>query len=271
MRHTTLLLFISALILRFAPTEAQAQLRFAYYDVDRLYDTSESLFYDDSDFTPEGRYRWDAKRYTRKVEQVAAVIDSLRCDVVALYGVENEAVVRDIALQLEGDYAYLHRTINSFDGMDFALLYLADRCEPLQAEARRAMLTIEALVEGDTIGIILGIDPRFMRLEIESHRETYPTRPLIVAGKAAAIDADRYGLCDRLLAPARRGHGNRLAGNRWQMRDRILTDTLFTQKEGAVVIRREWLDQAGEPRPTYRSNRYTGGAGRYLPIWCEIE
>lgn len=248
-----------------------AQVRFAYYDLDKLYDTVESPFYDDSDYTPEGRFAWDSLRYQRKVRQVAAVIDSLHCDIVALYGVENEQVVRDITLQLEGDYAYLHRTINSFDGMDFALLYFADKCEPLQAEARRAMLTVEALIAGDTTGIILGIDPRFVRMEIASSRETHPTRKLLVAGKLASIDATRYGLCDRLLAPARRGHGNRLTGGRWQMRDRIFTDTLSTRKAGAVVIRREWLNENGEPCPTYRSNRYVGGAGRHLPVWCEIE
>ena len=147
-----------------------AQLRFAYYDADRLYDTSESPFYNDTDYTPEGRYQWDSIRYNRKIELTAARIDSLRADVVALYGVENEQVVRDIAMHLKGDYTYLHRTLNTFDGMDFALLYFADRCEPLRAEAERSMLTIEALMGRDTAMIILGADPRFVRLKIKEVR-----------------------------------------------------------------------------------------------------
>lgn len=249
-----------------------AQLRFAYYDLDHLYDTERSLFYHDDAYTPDGHYRWDAERYSRKVHQVATVIDSLRCDIVALYGVENEQVVRDIAATLEGDYAYLHRTINSFDGMDFALLYYADRCEPLAAEAKRAMLVVEARIGRDTTNIVLGVDPRYIRMELNELREEHPTHRMIVAGKISSLDPARYGLIDRLAAPARRGHGNRLRNGGWQLRDRIFTDTLSGRREGAVLIRREWLDPtSGEPLPTYRSNRYTGGAGRFLPVWCEIE
>ena len=45
----------------------------AFYDVDRLYDTVPALFYDDSDYTPEGRLRWTAARYERKIRNTAAV------------------------------------------------------------------------------------------------------------------------------------------------------------------------------------------------------
>lgn len=247
-------------------------MRFAYYDVDRLYDTAESPFYNDSDFTPEGKYRWDEQRYLRKVEQVAARIDSTRCEVVALYGVENEQVVRDIASRLQGDYAYLHRTLNAFDGMDFALLYFADCCEPLHAEPMRSMLRVEARIGRDTFDILLGVDPRFVRLELQTIRKKHPSRRLLVAGKIASIDPTRYDLTDRLAAPAHRGHGNRMPSRAWQLRDRIFTDTLAGRREGAVLIRREWLDpNSGAPEPTYESGRYRGGAGRNLPVWCEIE
>lgn len=249
-----------------------AQLRFAYYDVDRLYDTEPSLFYDDTEFTPEGRYKWDSTRYERKVNQVAAVIDSLRCDAVALYGVENEQVVRDIALRLKGDYTYLHRTINSFDGMDFALLYLADRLEPLHAEAQRAALIVEARIGRDTVNLVLCSESRFADLHIEELIERHPERGMLVAGKLYNLDPAPYDLHDCLAAAARRGQGNRIYRGRWRMRDRIFTRPPLRGHEGAVVIRREWLDErTAEPLPTYRSNRYTKGVGAYLPVWCEIE
>ena len=83
---------------------AQPRVGFAYYDVDRAYDTIPSAFYDDSDFTPEGRNHWDRERYTRKVEHIAATIDSMALPIVALYGVENEQVVRDIATHTKGSF-----------------------------------------------------------------------------------------------------------------------------------------------------------------------
>ena len=67
--------------------------------------TIPALFYDDSDYTPGGRLAWDTERYRRKIARTAAVIDSMRMPLVALWSVENEAVVRDIAAACRGDYS----------------------------------------------------------------------------------------------------------------------------------------------------------------------
>lgn len=109
----------------------------AFYDVDRLYDTLPALFYNDEDYTPDGRYGWNAERYERKIRNTAAVIDSMGLEIVALWGVENETVVRDLTAACRGDYTYLHRTLNSLDGMDFALLYFGDRFYPDLTETGR--------------------------------------------------------------------------------------------------------------------------------------
>ena len=95
----------------------QRPIGIAFYDVDRIYDTVPALFYDDADYTPEGRLHWTAERYARKIRNTAAVIDSMALPLVALWGVENEQVVRDIAAACRGDYSYLHRTLNSLDGI----------------------------------------------------------------------------------------------------------------------------------------------------------
>ncbi|MDE5851373.1 MAG: hypothetical protein K2H25_01035, partial [Alistipes sp.] len=76
-------LFAFAALCSFAGT-AQP-LGIAYYDVDRLYDTVVSPFYNDTDFTPAGRLHWDTDRYHRKIARTAAVIDSLSLPIIALY------------------------------------------------------------------------------------------------------------------------------------------------------------------------------------------
>ncbi|MFQ7387791.1 MAG: hypothetical protein ACLRM8_10180 [Alistipes sp.] len=136
---TALLLFLAGI-----PAHAQPRTGIVYWDLDHLYDTVPALFYNDTDYTPSGRLAWDTERYRRKIRHTAAVIDSMRMPLVALWGVENEAVVRDIAAACEGDYSYLHRTLNSLDGMDFALLYYGDLFEPLYDEPGRRYLYIEA-------------------------------------------------------------------------------------------------------------------------------
>lgn len=122
---------------------AQPRIGIAYCDLDHLYDTIPALFYDDSDYTPGGRLAWDTERYRRKIARTAAVIDSMRMPLVALWSVENEAVVRDIAAACRGDYSYLHQTLNSLDGMDFALLYYGDLFDPHYEEPGRRYLYIE--------------------------------------------------------------------------------------------------------------------------------
>ena len=119
---------------------AQPRIGIAYCDLDHLYDTIPALFYDDSDYTPGGRLAWDTERYRRKIARTAAVIDSMRMPLVALWSVENEAVVRDIAAACRGDYSYLHCTLNSLDGMDFALLYYGDLFDPHYEEPGRRYL-----------------------------------------------------------------------------------------------------------------------------------
>lgn len=133
------------------PLEAGAQqpVGFAYYDADRLYDTVPALFYDDSDFTPQGRLRWTAERYARKIARTAAVLDSMRMDIVALAGVETEAVVRDLVVACREDYCYIHRTFNTFDGLDIALLYHGDRFFSDRIEQGRGWLYVEGELAPD--------------------------------------------------------------------------------------------------------------------------
>ena len=109
-------------------TRAWAQRSFdvAFCDVENMYDTIPSTFYDDSDYTPRGRLRWDTARYRNKVQGVARLLDSLSMPVVALWGVENEQVVRDIVMASKSDYAYVHCTHDYSRGLDFALLYYGE-------------------------------------------------------------------------------------------------------------------------------------------------
>lgn len=265
-RFLLLLLFITGV------AAARAQTGFAYYDLDRLYDTIPSPFYNDTDYTPAGRYRWTTERYRRRIEAAAAVIDSLGVPLVALWGVENETVVRDLSAACSGDYVYLHRTLNSLDGMDFALLYHGDRFRPLQVTPRRRTLRIEGILQRDTVTLLLTADPQTAAEQIRDCLETAPAQPLIVAGRLETVDPAPFGLIDRLASAARKGFGSRRRAGGWQMRDRIFTSPALGSRAGQVYIRRFLLDpDSGEPLPTLDRQRYRGGTGANLPVWCQIE
>ncbi len=102
----------------------------AFWNVENLYDTIPSRFYDDREWTPRGENRWDTERYRAKIDALARVIDDLGADIVGLAEVENETVVRDLVRALRTDYNYIHRTSGDSRGIDLALLYKGDRFFP---------------------------------------------------------------------------------------------------------------------------------------------
>lgn len=262
--RTTLLCIMTLFAIQLS---AQPRVGFAYYDVDRAYDTSPSAFYDDKAFTPNGRNLWDTERYQRKIDNIAAVIDSMALPIVALYGVENEQVVRDIATQCKGDYSYIHRTQNRLDGMDFALLYYGDVLFPQRVEVGLDYILVEASIADREYSILLTRRSRTLKALVDQIAEESLERFIVVAGDMYGLDYHRIKLNDATAYAERRGHGNTVYRNQWRMFDRILVDQRL--KTHCDVYIREWLlDRNGEPKPTFNRESYVGGAGRKLPIFC---
>lgn len=244
----------------------------AFYDVDRLYDTIPALFYDDSDYTPRGRLGWTAERYERKIRHTAAVIDSMSLPIVALWGVENEQVVRDLAAACGGDYSYLHRTLNTLDGLDFALLYYGDVFYPHYAEPGRRYLYVEGeLTGGDTVGLVLCGDARTAQWLVADLRAERSRAKLIVMGRTESRNTTALGLRDATARAESAGRGTVRSSGRWRMRDRIRVDTAFKYAEGDVFARRYLVDQkSGNPLTTYSRGVYRGGYGYSLPVFVYI-
>lgn len=250
---------------------AAQRVGIAYWNVDRLYDTIPSPFYHDDYFTPEGRYGWTAERYRRKVAAVAAVVDSLAMPVTVLYGVENEAVVRDIAGACTRDYTYLHRTLNSLNGLDFAVLYYGDVLIPERVGIYRRNVALHCRIAGRRTVLLLSRDEDdAARLAAEIRAEA-PDAALIVMGRLDAVKMSRFGVADSFAAEERAGRGESVRSGVWRFGERICTDTLLSAEAG-VYARRELFDSEGKaPLPTLSGRRYTGGAGSHLPMFVTVE
>lgn len=128
--------------------------------------------------------RWTGERYRRKVMQTAAVIDSLGLPLVGLYGVENESVVRDVAAACKGDYAYLFRTTDSYNGLDFALFYFR-RPPSSRTGWRRAFWWTAAgdCAEPGRVCLLMSASDRYIGYKIEEHRRAASRRT--AAGRGA--------------------------------------------------------------------------------------
>lgn len=271
------------LLLLAVRTAAAQPLGMAYCDADHLYDTVPALFYDDTDYTPQGALRWNTERYRRKIARTAALVDSLGLPIVALWGVENEAVVRDLAAACQGEYSYLHRTLNSLDGMDFALLYYGDVFFPHYVEPGRRYLYVEGTLRRpagrgrarrfrtDTLGLVLCSEQRMVRWVVGDLRDERPGAKIVVMGRLPDRGLEKYGLRD-VHAPAERaGQGNVRSRSGWRLRDRIAVDTALRSAAAGIYIKRFLLDPAGaQPLATYQRRRYTGGVGYALPVYVYL-
>ena len=247
----------------------------AYWDVDRLYDTLPATFYNDEDFTPKGRLHWNTARYERKIRNTAAVIDSLSTTLVALWGVENEAVVRDLSRATTEDYTYIHRTLNSFDGQDFALLYHADRFAPRNVTTHHKMLIVAGDLyptsspeNGVPLLVILCNDPRQTEDRIAELKTKYPDHRLLLMGAFGDVNLRKLGMEDPLSEARKSGQGNLPRHGGWTLRDRIAIDCRLSLRQGGIYIRPYLIDpQSGTPLATFQGTRYTGGYSRTLPVF----
>lgn len=265
----TFLAAVILFIIAAKPAAAQTEFGFAIWNVDKLCDTIPSLFYDDSDYTPDGRLNWNSQRYRHKVELTAAIIDSLALPVIALCGVENESVVRDIAACCKCEYSYIHRTLDTRDGMDAALLYYADMMFIPHTGGGHRHLTVEARIGDADYAFIICPYTDELHTEVQRLRRNNSRINIIAAGSLHNIDLNRLNLHDICTGIEKKGHGNALLYNGWKMLDRIAVSTAL-EAECKVYARRWMLSPQGAPVPLYQGKLYKGGAGRRLPVIAHI-
>lgn len=249
---------------------AQGSFGVAYYDVDKFYDTEPSKFYDDGDYTPRGRMGWTKERYELRVRNVAQVVDSMKMPVVVLYGVENEQVVRDIVTATSEDYAYVHRTQDYNDGLDFALLYFADIFFVERVTPWRGAMCVEGEVNGRELTVVATNRSSSLRVLFEErdlHREG---NNIVVVGQPSRAGFANLGVVDCSLKAERAGRGNIYTSGHWVMRDRVASN-IAGSKQCDVYIKSWLLNSNGVSQPTFDGVRFCGGYSSALPIYIYFE
>lgn len=115
----------------------------AHYNVENLFDTIDQPQSDDSDFTPEGKLKWNGERLSVKIQKLAQVLRDMNAgkgpDVLGLCEVENRQVLEQLLGEIRCSkrrYAIVHEESPDPRGIDVALLYDTKKLKLL---ARRAV------------------------------------------------------------------------------------------------------------------------------------
>lgn len=289
----TISIIIATIVLAFAAS-AQRSPIVMFYNVESLYDTIPSLFYNDRDYTPKGALHWITTRYQYKLQSLASVVDSVAAEIVALAEVENEGVVRDLVMTLGTDYNYIHRTSNDARGMDLALLYKGDKFFPSQVRMvesgyRREFLYVRGKLCGERVDLVVchlpsQIGRKENRLQAQRRLATFvdslhradTAARIIIAGDfndTPSQISKRKTMPTwskpMLLDAERRGEGTIVYDGRWLMYDNFWIDAqVFSRAHAQVYIRRDLISINGGARPirTFTSRAYTAGASDHLPV-----
>lgn len=138
----------------------QQRVSVGFYNAENLFDTIPSPFYEDKDFTPQGRNKWNAEKYGQKLNNLSRVIGDAGFDVLGLAEVESEEAVRGLVASLKDDYNYIHRSTSDSRGMDMALLYKGDKFFPertrqIRSSSSREFLHVRGALAGDTVNVVV--------------------------------------------------------------------------------------------------------------------
>lgn len=157
------LLFLFSFLLMAASASAQHTERklysVAFYNLENLFDTIHDSGKNDYEFLPAGSYKWTAKKYEAKLQNLSKVLGSLSRDLVpqgpAVIGVaevENCRVLNDLVSQPAiSNYKFVHYEGPDKRGIDCALLY-----DPEQFTVSHSRLVLSAPYQGDTTHLTRG-------------------------------------------------------------------------------------------------------------------
>lgn len=110
----------------------------AFYNLENFFDTVDDPIKNDDAFLPNGEKHWTDNRYLRKLELIAASIESI-CPIslpvlLGVAEVENAIVLTDLIYQAQfkGKYDFVHFDSPDRRGIDVALLYNKDHFEVIE-------------------------------------------------------------------------------------------------------------------------------------------
>lgn len=148
LRRAALALFLSALAALPAPAQ-----RIMEWNVENLFDTRHDSLKSDTEFTPDGTYRWTRGRYWHKLDNIARTIAAVAeysgwPMMVGLCEVENDTVLRDLTQRSPlrtAEYGYVHFEGPDLRGIDVALLYRPSEFSPVSSAPVRVPSAVHGL------------------------------------------------------------------------------------------------------------------------------
>jgi len=149
-------------------------VRFMFYNVENLFDTSNDSITEDDEFLPDGLRRWSYRRYSAKIQSIYKTIIAAGewepPALIALCEVENRKVLEDLIFGTNlcrYNYGIIHEDSKDPRGIDVCLIYRKDKMKISNFEylvpanvntdefKTRSVLYAECILPDDTIHLLV--------------------------------------------------------------------------------------------------------------------
>ncbi|MEA1985997.1 MAG: hypothetical protein U9N76_00735, partial [Candidatus Marinimicrobia bacterium] len=119
------------------------EYKLMFWNVENLFDTIDDPNKQDEDFTPNSYYRYTARAYQYKLENLSEIINDIEPDIIGLAEVENIGTLQRLSQLLK--YHKLWKIIliecDDVRGIDVALMYRSDKFILLDSISHKINLT----------------------------------------------------------------------------------------------------------------------------------
>lgn len=127
--YSLILLFVGSI----SCFSQENKITVGFYNFENLFDTTNSRYVSDTEFTPKGDKKWTTDKYEKKVANLAYVIsrigvqsDKDGIDILGVAEIENKKVLQDVIdnkFLKDRKYGIVHKNSKDRRGIDVALIY----------------------------------------------------------------------------------------------------------------------------------------------------
>lgn len=253
-----------------APTPKGVSFGVAYYDAGEIRPSHHSDYKRNKRSKSQPTINVQPGYYHRKIKHTVRIIDSMALPVMVLYGVEDEQVVRDLVEMSKCDYAYIHREQNIDNGLEFTVLYKADRFVPETVTTWQGALAIEGSCNNVPITIIANARSSSIKVLMDRINVDAKTDNIILMGQIPDATMELLKPHNDTPTPHLKGKVNVVAAKRWISRDRAITNIRGKQHCGVFI--RDWLlDDSGKHLDVFSSKQHYGSYTKSVPIYIYFE
>ena len=121
--------------------DQRGYIRVVSYNLENYFDPFNDSLTNDEEFTPEGARHWTWDKYKDKQKKIYKVLSAIGGwelpEIVGLYEVENEFVLRDLLKSTPlkwRNYEVVHKESPDARGIDVAMLYRSDKFKLINSQ-----------------------------------------------------------------------------------------------------------------------------------------